>query len=428
MVMSRRFFKVAPGAAARSGSAVSRSAGLAGSLLFLSLLAPIACSVGSADELFTTPSGSSAQASSGACGAGGKGGEGGAGGSGGVGVGSGGGGSTSSSSTGGPMPGKLAICVNEIMPDNESALIIGMGATPDWIELHNPTDMDIDLEGWSLTDDENDPKLSVLPKGIVIPAKGFLILFASGDQSFGPEHLDFQLSSGGGIVGLYGPDGTGNVMTYGLTDPDIAQARKPDCCEGDACVVPDPMGTPGVSNLTPKPMEVIVLAQGSMYKYWDQGILPGPNWTAPGFVDMAWSTGPGPLGYGDAHIATTVGYGLNGNSKYITTWLRTTFNVQGANTVTAAKVELLRDDGAVAYINGTEVARSNMPAGAIGPDTLATDTVTGVAETMFYSFQFDPKLLVEGANVLAIEVHQSIANSTDLGIDARVTISVPSPP
>src|SRR4028118_1958996 len=99
------------------------------------------------------------------------------------------------------MPNPLAICVNEIMPDNETALIIGMGATPDWIELHNPTDADIDLEGWSLTDDENDPKLSVLPQGLILPAKGFLILFATGDVSIGAEHLAFQLSAGGGVVG-----------------------------------------------------------------------------------------------------------------------------------------------------------------------------------------------------------------------------------
>jgi hypothetical protein len=324
------------------------------------------------------------------------------------------------------MPGQLAICVNEIMPDNETSLIIGMGATPDWIELHNPTDKAVDLAGWSLTDDENEPKLSVLPEGMAIPPKGFLILFATGDSSFGPDHLAFQLSAGGGVVGLFAPDGASNIMTYGLTDPDIAQARKPDCCQGDACVVPDPKGTPSKSNLTPKPVTMIALPEGSMYKYWDNGVLPGPNWMDPGFADVAWETGAAPLGYNDAHIVTTVGYGPSMQSKYITTWFRTSFDVTGAKSVSAMQLEILRDDGAVAYINGTEVARSNMPAGAIGANTLAS----GISpdETTFFSFPVDPALLVEGANVLAVEVHQAAANSSDLGFDARVTLEVPMAP
>jgi len=426
MDMSSRFLKVAPAAAvARCGSAVARAArALAGSsrtLGLLALIAPVACSVGDANDVFTTPSGGSAQGSGGSTG--------GAGGEGGVGVGSGGSGGaggTSSSSTGGPMPTPLGICVNEIMPDNETALIIGMGATPDWIELHNPTDADIDLEGWSLTDDENDPKLSVLPQGLILPAKGFLILFATGDVSIGAEHLAFQLSAGGGVVGLFAPDGAGSLMTYGLTDPDIAQARKPDCCEGDACVVPDPKGTPGKSNLTPKPMTVVALPEGSMYKYWDMGVLPAPNWTAPDFVDAAWKTGAAPLGYGDPHIVTTVGFGPSMQAKYVTTWFRTAFEVKGS--VLGAKVEVMRDDGAVVYINGTEVGRSNMPAGAVTANTLASGTATGADETTFVGFPVDPALLMEGSNVLAVEVHQSTANSTDLGMDARVTLEVPAAP
>lgn len=428
MVMSRRFSKVAPGAA-RSGSAVTRAAaGLAGTLALAALFGPIACSVGDAEDLFPPSGGAPTTASSGSGGGSGGAGTGGEG-SGGSGATGGGGSSTGGGGSGGSMPGQLAICVNEFMPDNETSLVIGMGASPDWIELHNPTDMDVDLEGWSLTDDESQPKLSVLPKGVMLPAKGFLILFASGDSSIGPEHLSFQLSAGGGVVGLFAPDGTGSVTPYGLTDPDVAQARKPDCCQGDACVVLDPKGTPGKSNLSPKPMTVIALPEGSMWKYWDNGLLPDPNWTAPAYLDIAWESGAAPLGYGsDPHIVTVVGYGPNAQSKYITTWFRTAFNVMGAKEISAAKIEILRDDGAVAYLNGTEVARSNMPAGAIMTNTLASGIVDGAEETTWFSFPIDPALFVEGSNVLAVEVHQSVANSSDLGLDARVTIEVPGKP
>ncbi len=46
----------------------------------------------------------------------------------------------------------------------------------------------------------------------------------------------------------------------------------------------------------------------------------------------------------------------------------------------------------------------------------------GPQEGTFTPFAVDPSLLVNGKNVLAIEVHQAVANSSDLGIDARITL------
>ena len=81
------------------------------------------------------------------------------------------------------------------------------------------------------------------------------------------------------------------------------------------------------------PVTVTVLPQGSMYRYWDTGVSPGATWTDPAFLDVAWETGAAPLGYNDAHIATTVDYGFNANAKYITTWFRTAFDVKGEPSV-----------------------------------------------------------------------------------------------
>jgi hypothetical protein len=172
---------------------------------------------------------------------------------------------------------------------------------------------------------------------------------------------------------------------------------------------------------------VVALPDGSTYRYWDKGSVPA-NWSDPGFDDSGWATGAAPLGYGDAHIVTDVAYGPNANSKYITTWFRTTFDVMNAASVSAATLELMRDDGAMAFLNGTEVARSNLPNGAITSNTLASNLVQNAGqETMFFAFTVDPTALVEGTNVLAIEVHQAVADSSDLGIDARVTLEQPGP-
>ena len=81
-------------------------------------------------------------------------------------------------------------------------------------------------------------------------------------------------------------------------------------------------------------------------------------------------------------------------------------------------------DGAIVFLNGTEWVRSNLPNGAITPSTLALSIVDGAQEGEFLAFDVDPSLLVDGQNVLAIELHQSEANSSDLGIDARVTLNL----
>ena len=70
-----------------------------------------------------------------------------------------------------------------------------------------------------------------------------------------------------------------------------------------------------------------------------------------------------------------------------------------------------RDDGVVVYVNGTQVARSNMPSGTIRYDTLASSSIDGSAETTYVSFQITASL-VNGTNVIAAEVHQRSSRAT----------------
>jgi hypothetical protein len=82
---------------------------------------------------------------------------------------------------------------------------------------------------------------------------------------------------------------------------------------------------------------------------------------------------------------------------------------------------LLRDDGGVVYLNGAEVFRSNMPIGDINYLTRASNTIGGTDETTFYPMIVDPTLLVNGANVLAVEIHQVNPTSTDVSFDLELT-------
>ena len=82
----------------------------------------------------------------------------------------------------------------------------------------------------------------------------------------------------------------------------------------------------------------------------------------------------------------------------------------------AATLRLNRDDGAVVYLNGTEVFRTNMPGGAISYTTLGLQRVAAENDVR-PDRTIDPIALVEGANVLAVEIHQT--NVDELGHQLR---------
>lgn len=84
-------------------------------------------------------------------------------------------------------------------------------------------------------------------------------------------------------------------------------------------------------------------------------------------------------------------------------------------------LRVLRDDGAVVYVNGTEVFRTNMPTGTIAYGTTAPTAVGGADETTtFYAASVSPSVLQPGANVIAVEIHQSGGTSSDISFDAEL--------
>jgi hypothetical protein len=110
-------------------------------------------------------------------------------------------------------------------------------------------------------------------------------------------------------------------------------------------------------------------------------------------------------------------FGPNATQKYTTTYFRTAFVVEDPSRVSSLSLGLLRDDGAVLYVNGQEGFRDNMPTGTILHTTPALDGVGGAGETTYFPRSFDPGLLQAGTNLVAVEVHQHLPHSSDLGLD-----------
>lgn len=90
--------------------------------------------------------------------------------------------------------------INEFVAANVNGILDENGETQDWIELHNPTGAAVNLDGWSLTDDETYPDKWIFPARS-IPAGGYLVVFCSGKDRrplTGNLHTNFKLASPGG--------------------------------------------------------------------------------------------------------------------------------------------------------------------------------------------------------------------------------------
>ena len=153
-----------------------------------------------------------------------------------------------------------------------------------------------------------------------------------------------------------------------------------------------------------------VVQDGATWNYLLPTSQPLPYWMFTNFAATGWSEGVSGFGYGDGDDATVI---PPSNSIY----LRHVFQVNDANTFPAAMLAVDYDDGFVAYLNGTEIARGN--AGEPG-EVLAWDAILdGWHEAVLYAggtpdlIDVNPSLLESGTNVLAVEVHNNNISSSD---------------
>jgi hypothetical protein len=167
----------------------------------------------------------------------------------------------------------------------------------------------------------------------------------------------------------------------------------------------------------------ILIPLGSTWRYWDQGPPPADNWNSPAFDDTSWPSGSAPLGYGNGNEATVLGFGRSAQNKFPAYYFRRSFSIRDAASISHLTVDLVRDDGAVVYLNGVELLRDNMPSGDISYGTLASSVIGGDAEEIPVRFMVPSSLLMTGLNLLAVEVHQVSVTSSDLRFDLGLSLN-----
>ena len=151
------------------------------------------------------------------------------------------------------------------------------------------------------------------------------------------------------------------------------------------------------------------------------------NWKHPDFDDAAWTTGQAMLGYGgitNRTMRTTVGFGGDLANRYPTTYFRKAFTVDDASLVSKLLIDVIRDDGAIIYINGREAGRTNIPAGNRTYTSYATGGASPEDAVIRIEYMPPPGVLRNGVNILAAEIHQESAGSSDLGIDIALQAQI----
>jgi hypothetical protein len=158
---------------------------------------------------------------------------------------------------------------------------------------------------------------------------------------------------------------------------------------------------------------------GAAWKYLDAGTAAPADWRHPSFNDAGWKSGLAEFGYGAKRERTAIRFGSNPENKYITTYFRKAVSVPDIARYGIVRLNAYIDDGAIIYVNGVEVARMNMKGNA-GYSTLAAYAEDN-GNTLSV-FDIPATSFVNGTNIIAVEVHQSAPNSSDLAFDLEMIL------
>jgi len=99
------------------------------------------------------------------------------------------------------------VVINEVAYTNDRIVIDGDGDSPDWFELHNNSDLPVNLSGYKITDDTSKAEFWEFPDYTMNPGEFFLVFASGKDVIIGPEfHTSFRLSDMRESLYLIGPD------------------------------------------------------------------------------------------------------------------------------------------------------------------------------------------------------------------------------
>ena len=206
----------------------------------------------------------------------------------------------------------MGLYINEFMASNATTICDSFGSYSDWIELYNSTDTDMDISGFGISDNLSQPMKYRFPDGTTIAAKGYLVVFCSGNEGMqnGELHAPFGLRSYGEDVVI--ANRAGRIIdsySFKNQETDVSMARMPD---GTGELQPNSQPSPGYPNT------------GAGYSAFDAA-----NRLPLGGVyisEFGGSTGSVASDWVELHNSTgsavsLAGYGLSNNPKNPAKWV-----------------------------------------------------------------------------------------------------------
>ena len=329
------------------------------------------------------------------------------------------------------------VTINEIHYDEDDKTL-----RAEFIEIYNNSDENIDISSWYFSDGID----YTFEAGTILNAHSYIVVAENPstlDEIFnfsdalGPFANDTTLKNSGEKIVLRDSEGKRiDEVDYslGFPWPTVGDLKGADEASPSIELINPSLdnnlggswrasGFPvTTATVAGGPKKFIV--SGDEWQYLDNDSdLTGTDWTKDSTNNGEWKSGPSQLGYNEGDEATLVGDGdgdFTTAPRAITTYFRKSIEVSQVDGFSSMLFRLVRDDGAVVYVNGVEAFRDSMPAGPIDAETLASRSQGGSNERNFFEHSVSPSLFINGTNVIAVEVHQRSANSSDISFDLEL--------
>lgn len=311
--------------------------------------------------------------------------------------------------------------ITEFLASNDSGLEDENGDDEDWIEIQNSGPSDVDLDGWSLTDDPAELRKWVFPQ-VTLPAGESLVIFASGKNRAIPGftlHTNFSLKKSGEYLALVENDGSTIANHFHPSYPPQATDVSYGDAQGSTIEEVIGLGTSGRAGI-PTSLTNFNL----QFNNWNSslhGAFLGSSWKA---VDLG-------IGYENLIDGIPFGDWISSSgdleaelyNQNPSVFVRIPFSVSNASQITAATLRMRWDDGFVAYLNGTQMAADRDPA------SLTWDAVASAPrsdelneEQVYFPVDLLTAPLNEGANLLAIHGLNRTVDSSDMLIQPELVL------
>ena len=163
-----------------------------------------------------------------------------------------------------------------------------------------------------------------------------------------------------------------------------------------------------------------LIAPTSVWAYHDGAKPPEPGWQGRDYNDSKWKSGRGLFGFGTGDEVTSLASDGEEKPESVTAYFRRDFTVEAPAAARSLLLGLTCADGAAVYLNGQEIFRANLPAGAKHKDNApAAASDRGL---MCRFSELDAKGLCAGKNVIAVEVHRHNGQASGMRFDLNLSL------